>query len=198
MAGLSAYGGRGGFNDADMIEVGVDSRIFNWAGMPETNLTEREAAAHFTMWAIMGAPLVLGLDLEAAERWALDVVSHAGVLAVNQDPLAYPGRRVTSDSDAVLGVCLKSRCASTQVWAKDLSGGRVAVAFLNAGDAYSQYSSHYGDEAIAVDFDELHIAGRFRARDVWADADLGAFESSMTSPAVPPHGAHLVVLAPDP
>ena len=104
MAGLSAYGGRGGFNDADMIEVGVDSRIFNWAGMPETNLTEREAAAHFTMWAIMGAPLVLGLDLEAAERWALDVVSHAGVLAVNQDPLAYPGRRVTSDSDAVLGV----------------------------------------------------------------------------------------------
>ncbi|KAK7233248.1 alpha-galactosidase [Aureococcus anophagefferens] len=198
MAGLSAYGGRGGFNDADMVEVGVDSRIFNWAGMPETNLTEREAAAHFTMWAIMGAPLVLGLDLEAAEQWALDVVSHAGVLAVNQDPLAYPGRRVTSDSDAVLGVCLKSRCASTQVWAKDLSGGRVAVAFLNAGDAYSQYSSHYGDEAIAVDFDELHIAGRFRARDVWADADLGAFESSMTSPAVPPHGAHLVVLAPDP
>ena len=82
MAGLSAYGGRGGFNDADMIEVGVDSRIFNWAGMPETNVTEREAA----------------------ERWALDVVSHAGVLAVNQDPLAYPGRRVTSDSDAVLGV----------------------------------------------------------------------------------------------
>ncbi|KAH8073961.1 alpha-galactosidase [Aureococcus anophagefferens] len=198
MAGLSAYGGRGGFNDADMVEVGVDSRIFNWAGMPETNLTEREAAAHFTMWAIMGAPLVLGLDLEAAERWALDVVSHAGVLAVNQDPLAYPGRRVTSDSDAVLGVCLKSSCASTQVWAKDLSGGRVAVAFLNAGDAYSQYSSHYGDEAIAVDFDELHIAGRFRARDVWADADLGTFESSMTSPAVPPHGAHLVVLAPDP
>jgi len=198
MAGLSAYGGRGGFNDADMIEVGVDSRIFNWAGMPETNLTEREAAAHFTMWAIMGAPLVLGLDLEAAERWALDVISHAGVLAVNQDPLAYPGRRVTSDSDAVLGVCLKSRCASTQVWAKDLSGGRVAVAFLNAGDSYTQYSSHYGDEAIAVDFDELHIAGRFRARDVWADADLGAFESSMTSPAVPPHGAHLVVLAPDP
>ena len=65
-------------------------------------------------------------------------------------------------------------------------------------DAYTQYSSHYGDEAIAVDFDELHIAGRFRARDVWADADLGAFESSMTSPAVPPHGARLVVLAPDP
>lgn len=198
MAALSSFGGPGGWNDADMVEVGVASTLWNRRRLPATNLTARESEAHFALWAVMGVPLILGLDVSRAEAWALDVVGNADVLAIDQDAEAV-GRRVFRTSAGLVGgVCVAPTCSRTEVWAKTLTGGAVAVAFLNGGDAYDQSSPKFQPEDIAVDFPRLYIAGRFAARDVLAKRDLGAYDGNVTARAVPPHGVALLLLTPDP
>jgi alpha-galactosidase len=47
--------GPGGWNDPDMLEVGVTKN--------GKSLTTVESATHFALWAIVKAPLILGVDL---------------------------------------------------------------------------------------------------------------------------------------
>lgn len=49
--GLEKYAGPGGWNDPDMLEVG------------NGGMTHREYEAHFSLWALLKAPLILGCDL---------------------------------------------------------------------------------------------------------------------------------------
>ena len=51
-ATLSSYAGPGHWNDPDMLEVG-------------NGLTDTEGRAHFSMWAILAAPLIAGNDLRS-------------------------------------------------------------------------------------------------------------------------------------
>ena len=70
----------GWWNDLDMIEVGNG---------PDFSCSEDDAAlarcrAHFTMWTIMKAPLILGSNLPAIDATTLQVVSNAAAIAINQ------------------------------------------------------------------------------------------------------------------
>ena len=48
---LYKYAGPGNWNDPDMLEVG------------NGNLTDDENKAHFSLWCMMAAPLILGNDI---------------------------------------------------------------------------------------------------------------------------------------
>lgn len=50
-AGLEIYSGKGGWNDPDMLEVGNGGMTYN------------EYLAHFTLWAVLKAPLQIGCSL---------------------------------------------------------------------------------------------------------------------------------------
>ena len=73
--------------------------------------THDENRAHFTMWAMLAAPLMLGT-----------IVSNDEVIAIDQDPLGRQARRVRNEDDM-------------EVWARPLEDGAVAVAFLNRGES---------------------------------------------------------------
>lgn len=49
---VSHRGKPGGWNDPDMLEVGIG------------NLTEEQEKTHFAIWAITKSPLIIGCDLE--------------------------------------------------------------------------------------------------------------------------------------
>eukprot|EP00936_MAST-01D_sp_MAST-1D-sp1_P000209 g209.t1 len=125
-APLAKYAGPGAHNDPDMLEVGIDGTFFNWKHMPlKCNLTQREASSHFSLWSLLGAPLVLGMDLtqvNATSPWALELVSNAELLAVNQDALAAQASRVHSSKSGtwVGGVCVgvPQHCAHVEIWRK--------------------------------------------------------------------------------
>ena len=72
---LRAYAGPGHWNDPDMLEVG-------------NGLSDAENRAHFTMWCMMAAPLILGNDLTDMSAETLAVITNRDVIAIDQDPWA--------------------------------------------------------------------------------------------------------------
>jgi len=78
-----------GWNDPDMLEVGNGG----------CSIIEYET--HYTMWAMLKAPLIIGNDIRELELPSkVDIkriLSNAEVIAVNQDSLGYQARRVWSD-----------------------------------------------------------------------------------------------------
>lgn len=155
-APLSRYAGPGHWNDPDMLEVG---KLAN----------ETEDRAHFSMWAIMAAPLLAGNDIRSMSVTTKTILTNAEVIAVDQDALGVQGSVVATPA------------ANLQVWAKKLSGtNTVAVALLNRGGSPASITAEW--KAIGIP------AGAAVVRDLWSHSDLGNFNDSYTAKSVPSHG----------
>jgi len=74
--------GPGGWNDPDMLEIGNGLMTFE------------ENKAHFSLWALMKAPLLLGCDVPNLSDETRAILLNQEVIAVNQDPLGIQGHRV--------------------------------------------------------------------------------------------------------
>ncbi|XP_037475779.1 alpha-galactosidase 3-like isoform X2 [Triticum dicoccoides] len=105
----ASYAGPGGWNDPDMLEVGNGGMTF------------AEYRAHFSIWALMKAPLLIGCDVRNMTSETIEILSNKEVIQVNQDPLGVQGRRILGQG--------KGGCR--EVWAGPLSGNRLAVALWN-------------------------------------------------------------------
>ncbi|HZR44964.1 MAG TPA: glycoside hydrolase family 27 protein [Ktedonobacteraceae bacterium] len=107
---LFAKAGPGHWNDPDMLEVGNGS------------LTTTEEQTHFSLWAEMAAPLLIGTNLLTASKTTLSILLNTNVIAIDQDSLGVQGHIVS-----------KSSSGSQQVLTKPLANGDVAVVLLNEG-----------------------------------------------------------------
>uniref|UniRef100_A0A0E0LPT4 Alpha-galactosidase n=1 Tax=Oryza punctata TaxID=4537 RepID=A0A0E0LPT4_ORYPU len=105
----ASYAGPGGWNDPDMLEVGNGGMTF------------AEYRAHFSIWSLMKAPLLIGCDVRNMTKETMEILSNKEVIQVNQDPLGVQGRRILGQG--------KNGCQ--EVWAGPLSGNRLAVALWN-------------------------------------------------------------------
>lgn len=65
----------------DILEVGNTG-----LGTPPGNLTYDEAKSHFTAWALLKSPLIIGTDLTKATTETLDILSNRDLIKINQDP----------------------------------------------------------------------------------------------------------------
>lgn len=100
---LGDFAGPGGFNDPDMLEVG------------NGGLSPAEEESHFALWCLMAAPLLLGHDLRSMDPTTRRLVTHPGLIAINQDPLGAQARLVGS-RDGVHGL-RKPMADGSEVWA---------------------------------------------------------------------------------
>ena len=93
-------------------------------------LNVHENRTHFSMWAMLAAPLLAGNDLPNMKPEVKAILTNKDVIAIDQDKLGKQGRRVYSEGEV-------------DVWERDLSGGAKAIAVLNAGsDRYSTHPFH--------------------------------------------------------
>src|SRR3984893_6285521 len=161
--GLASYAGPGRWNDPDMLEVGN-------GGMSDT-----EYRSHFSLWAILAAPLIAGNDLRNMRPEIHDILTNREVIAVDQDPLGREGERVWKKGDA-------------EVWAKQLQDGSRAVVLLNRGKAEQQ---------IIVDWKDLGYPNHLSAtvRDLWQHQELGKFTGKFSA-EVASHGVVVVTVTP--
>src|SRR6202020_20925 len=118
--GLESYAGPGHWNDPDMLEVG------------NGGMTDTEYRAHFSLWAILAAPLIAGNDLRNMRPEIHDILTNKEVIAVDQDPLGHEGERVWKNGDF-------------EVWAKQLKDGGRAVVLLNRGSSEQEISFNWED-----------------------------------------------------
>jgi alpha-galactosidase len=158
---LYSYAAPGHWNDPDMLEVG------------NNGLSDTEGRTHFSMWAILAAPLIAGNDLRSMSAATKATLTNTEVIAVDQDARGNQGRLVATPA------------TNLQVWSKTLTGTNTrAVALLNRGSAAA---------AITVQWSALGLpTGLATVRDLWAHADLGSFTGSYTASSVPNHGVVLI------
>ncbi|MBC3940237.1 NPCBM/NEW2 domain-containing protein [Sphingomonas sp. DOAB1063] len=107
------YAHPGSWNDPDMLFVGTGD-------FDAAHLTE--ARSHFSLWAMVDSPLIIGYDLRKLTPDLLAIFGNADIVALNQDPagnqavLAYDSGEVQTFvktlADGSKGVALFNRTAS--------------------------------------------------------------------------------------
>ena len=172
---LWKYAGKGGWNDPDMLEVG------------NGKLTHEENRSHFSLWCMMNAPLILGNDVRTfvkkdgsidTDNKVWQILTNQEMIAVNQDPLGIPCRRI--------------KAGTVDVLLKPLSDARAAVCVFNKTSRPA--STTLDCRALANEgFVNLPSKATYTVRDVWEDNTFlaaGAF-----SAAAAPHGVKVYILA---
>jgi alpha-galactosidase len=138
-------------------------------------MTDTENRSHFSLWAILAAPLIAGNDLRDMRPEIRDILTNKEVIAVNQDALGRQGQRVSKTGDA-------------DVWSKQLQDGGRAVLLLNRGSA---------EQEISVTWESLGYPDRLTAsvRDLWQHKDLGKFTGKFSA-RVASHGIVMISVKP--
>jgi alpha-galactosidase len=152
-APLAAQSGPGHWNDPDMLVV----------GRPGLSLTE--SRSHFALWALMSAPLMAGNDIRTMSADVSAILRNPRLLAVNQDSLGAGGRRVRDDGDS-------------EVFAKPLSDGSVAVGLFNRGSNTATVTTTAAQVGLS--------GGSFTLTDLWTGGT--STTSGQISASVPAHG----------
>jgi alpha-galactosidase len=160
---LAEYAGPGGWNDPDMLQVGTGG------------MTDTEYRSHFSLWAIMAAPLLIGTDLREATEETYETLGNEEVIAVDQDTLGEQGTVVFS---------------ANGLWVikKELADGGYAVALFNETDTAQR---------IATSAEEVGLPhrGSYAMRDLWEYETLRT--AGTVSATVPAHGTVMYRISAD-
>ena len=135
----------GSYNDPDMMVM----------GMP--GFSDTQNRVHMSLWAISGAPLLVGADLAKLSPETLATLTNKDVLAVDQDALGLQAVKVAEPDKGM------------QVWSKTLAAaGTRAVLLLNRTAAAAD---------VKVAWKELGLSESSPAtiKDLWSGKDLGSF-----------------------
>ncbi|KAK9237360.1 glycoside hydrolase superfamily [Lipomyces kononenkoae] len=146
----------GAWNDLDMLEVG------------NGGMDDEEYKAHFSMWAALKSPLLMGNDVRVMDAKSLSILNNPAVLAVSQDPVGSPAirrwRYYVNDTDAY-------GQGEIQMWSGRLSGGDQLVVLLNAGNSTRSMNATLAD--IFYDFGPEGTAPEVKQgwdiHDLWAN-----------------------------
>ena len=166
--------GAGSWPDADMLPVGHLSQGGRPVGPDrKSNFTRPEQVTLLSLWALLPSPLMVGANLPDNDDWTLNLLTNSEVLAINQDASGAAAVRYSVEDDS-------------EIWAKRLADGSLAVGLFNKFDLPQQ---------VTATWSALGVIGRWKVRECWQRRDLGTKEVGMTM-VVPGHGAVLLRLTP--
>ncbi|GHV43634.1 hypothetical protein FACS1894180_3290 [Bacteroidia bacterium] len=156
--GLRKYAGAGHWNDPDMLEIGNGA------------LSPAENRAHFTMWAMLAAPLVAGNDLRTMDKETLEVLTNKDLIAINQDKLGVQALKWQAKD-------------SLEIWLKPLADGDWAITFLNRAKNPAEINFDWKSETITdtevskLTFDAAKTV--FKIKDLWTKKEIGTTKKTL-------------------
>jgi alpha-galactosidase len=164
-------------NDPDMLVVGVGWSEFAQRhptmslGPQRPDLTDVEQRAHFSLWAMLAAPLLAGNDVRSMSAGTRAILTNRDVIAVDQDGLVLQGLPLLDDPRVIV---------------KPLADGAVAVALFNTDVA---------PVAIQTDAHAVGLSGSdcYTVRDLWEHTDTTT--KSAVVQTVPAHGVAMLRLS---
>ena len=157
--GLERYSGPNAWNDPDMLEVGNGKMRYD------------EYVAHFSLWALLNAPLIAGNDLRTMSDSTKAILENPEVIAVDQDWGGKQGYKIHDDGDL-------------EVWMKPMHSGDRAVVLLNRGETTSPVTTSL--KALGLS------GGRHSARNLWTHTDETATDS--VSATLAPHTVAMLLV----
>lgn len=167
------HGHKGGYNDPDMITYG--SRAQNdWMG---PGCTDAEYRSGFALWCMLSAPLLLGADLNRLTPDDVKTLTNPRLISINQDILCIPAERVRSDAEG------------PELWVRQLSDFRWAVALMNRGSEDGKFS---------FTWEELHLspAVPMEVQDAWSGKILGSNITKELEIPIASHDTAVLILKP--
>jgi alpha-galactosidase len=169
--GLRKYAGPGHWNDPDMLEIG------------NGKLTAGEDRAHFSMWAMIAAPLIAGNDIRTMNQETKEVLTNKNVIAVNQDALGIQGFKYAVKD-------------SVEIWFKPLNQGKWAVAFLNRSKSNKKVSFNWKAELVKDEIFHKDLDAKqqvYKIKNLWTNKAAGTSKNALSA-NVPAHDILLLQL----
>lgn len=148
----------GQWPDMDMLVVGLNGKGGPSSDLGGKGCTQHEYQTQMSLWCMMSSPLALSNDMRKLTADDLRIISNAEAIAINQDALGKAAERKVCQDDQ-------------QIFVRELSGGRHAVALINTADQ---------DRRITVDFRSLGLTGKYRLRDIWAHKQIASKATKWT------------------
>ena len=96
-------------------------------------LTDDEYRTNFSMWCMLAAPLLIGADPNKLDKTCLEILTNKNLIAIDQDPLCLPCRRISTEYHG------------KEVWVRQLSDFRWAIAIINRGDQPNMFDFRWED-----------------------------------------------------
>ena len=149
----------GCYPDCDMLPLGKLGAGFGQER--DTRLTRDEQRTMFTLWCLMGSPLMIGGELTKLDDWTMELLTNWDVL----DMLPCRPRQLYRNEDSAAWVAV------------DPDSGEKYVALFNLSDQAAELSAKLDGVWPQV------IAGV----DLWEDRRT-EFQEGLVKAAVPPHG----------
>lgn len=163
----SAHTGNYCHNDMDMLVVGMhggsnDAFIGEQAG----GCTDTQYKTHFSLWALMGSPLMMGCDIRNATEETKTILQNKDIIAINQDPEARGAYRLKVEPQ-----WFDEKEAFVLV--KVLSNGELAIGMFNFTDKERLLAVEFWDMGLPYATD---IPLSFY--DCWEHKELGEFREN--------------------
>jgi alpha-galactosidase len=169
MADLYPYAGPGHWNDAEMLEIG------------NGGMTRDEYITHFSMWAMLAAPLMAGNDIRQMDKETFEILANKEVIAVDQDTKGEQARRFMDMGEH-------------EIWAKPLSNGELAVCFFNRTDQIWNLDYDWQKQTIYYATEVNIHKNEYNIRDLWQHKIIGT-TALHTKSSIAPHGVLMVRLS---
>ncbi len=146
-AELSDYAGPNGWNDPDMLVVG----LYGKKGAPSSDLggkgcTDVEYQSQMSLWCLMAAPLMITCDIRNMNDATKRILTNKEIIEIDQDPLGKQSKRLVNNN-------------IWQIFVKPLSNGDVALGILNISDK---------EQIANVNVLDLGITGKKKVKDLWS------------------------------
>lgn len=160
-------------NDMDMLVVGMyGGSNSSWISSQEGGCTDNEYKTHFSLWSLMGSPLMIGCDIRKANQATKDILLNRDLIAINQDTESRGAYRIKPEPQWF-------HTNETFMLAKVLSDGDLALGLFNLSDSDREMSLLFWDLGIP------YASGvGLSLYDCWEKKELGVFKERF-SPAVP-------------
>ncbi len=149
-ASLNKYAGPGGWNDPDMLVVGLNGRKGPSGDLGGTGCSDIEYQSQMSLWCLMAAPLMISCDIRNMNTATKRILTNKDIIAIDQDMLGTQAVRYIIDD-------------IWHIFMKPLAGGDIAVGILNASDTTMAISA----EKIFSEFPDMKFAF-----DVWTKERL--------------------------
>ena len=131
------------------VKLALSDAEASWRANAQPGLTESEQRAHFSLWAMLAAPLLAGNDVRIMSDQTRAILTNRDVIAIDQDPLAVQAAASPQDN---------------RVLVKPLSDGAAAVVLFNA-------DTQPADITTSASASGLHGARCYAVRDLWTHTE---------------------------
>jgi alpha-galactosidase len=168
--GLRQYAGPGHWNDPDMLEVG-------------NGMAANEDRAHFSMWAMIAAPLIAGNDLRNMTKETSEILTNKDVIGVNQDALGIQGFKLSVKD-------------SLETWFKPLENGNWAACFLNRSRKPQTIDLDWKNTVVDDDVSKRNLSAAntvYKIRNLWTNKDIGTTSKALKA-TIPAHDVIMIRL----